>query len=400
MPKQKDGRYRKKITIPGVGVKYASGTTRRELEEKARAIREKYIEGVNPRNMTFHQVVLEWFNVIKRPRIKTEASLRNYRNAINVHILPMFPQMQLLQAVRRANLQACLDACAGMNQTTVGLVKSVLQHSIIYAVTEGLLARNIAESLALPETKTPKEKQSIGDETATRLLSISQTAQNGLMIPLLYYLGLRRGEVLALQWGDFDWNAKTVHIQRAYDFTSKKPGENEAPKTFNGSRTVPVPDVLLDILRPLRGLPHILLLSDKGNLPLTQARFRYCWNFIMREAGLLSLSPKYAEKTKRWEKSGQAVKKPNPCCDYIAAVTPHTLRHTYVTACVLAGFPAEVTMKIVGHADYKTTINIYTHIDEIFNEDKGQLPFRLSEVLAEQVAKRLPKRISHSLKTL
>ena len=66
MPKQKDGRYRKKITIPGVGVKYASGTTRRELEENARWIREKFIDGIDPRSVTFQELILEWFNVINR----------------------------------------------------------------------------------------------------------------------------------------------------------------------------------------------------------------------------------------------------------------------------------------------------------------------------------------------
>ena len=134
MPKQKDGRYRKKITIPGVGVKYASGTTRRELEENARRIREKFIDGIDPRSVTFQELILEWFNVIKRPRIKTAATLRNYQNAINVHIMPFFPEMQLLRAVRRADLQACLDACAGMNETTILLVRPVLVHALEYAV--------------------------------------------------------------------------------------------------------------------------------------------------------------------------------------------------------------------------------------------------------------------------
>ncbi len=86
----------------------------------------------------------------------------------------------------------------------------------------------------------------------------------------------------------------------------------------------------------------------------------------MKEADCLSLSPKYAEKFQRWQKAGKPIVSPNPCCDYKADVTPHTFRHTYITACVLAGIPAEYTMRIVGHADYTTTINIYTHIDDIF----------------------------------
>ena len=118
-----------------------------------------------------------------------------------------------------------------------------------------------------PAVKEKPEKQTIGDELAKKLLTIAETAPNGLMIPLLYYLGLRRGEMLALQWGDFDWDSKVVHIRRAYDFTSKKPGQGDTPKTAQGERTVPLPDVLIDLLRPHRSLPHLHLLSDKGNQP-------------------------------------------------------------------------------------------------------------------------------------
>ena len=399
MPKQKDGRYRKKITIPGVGVKYASGTTRRELEENARRIREKFIDGIDPRSVTFQELILEWFNVIKRPRIKTAATLRNYQNAINVHIMPFFPEMQLLRAVRRADLQACLDACTGMNETTIRLVRAVLIHAMEYAVAEGMLAHNIASSLMWPAVREKPEKQTIGDALAEKLLTIAETAPNGLMIPLLYYLGLRRGEMLALQWGDFDWDSKVVHIRRAYDFTAKKPGQDDTPKTAQGERTVPLPDALIDILRPHRSLPHLHLLSDKGNQPLSQARYRYDWNHIMKEADCLSLSPKYAEKVQRWQKAGKPIVSPNPCCDYKADVTPHTFRHTYITACVLAGIPAEYTMRIVGHADYTTTINIYTHIDDIFEQDNERIPFRLANVLSEQVAKRLPKHVVGNTKS-
>ena len=50
-------------------------------------------------------------------------------------------------------------------------------------------------------------------------------------------------------------------------------------------------------------------------------------------------------------------------------------------------------MRIVGHADYTTTINIYTHIDDIFEQGNEKIPFRLANVLSEQVAKRLPKHV-------
>ena len=61
-------RLRGKVKIPGVDKPiWVSAFTRSELEEKKRIVRETYIDGVKPRDMTFHQVVIEWFNTIKKP---------------------------------------------------------------------------------------------------------------------------------------------------------------------------------------------------------------------------------------------------------------------------------------------------------------------------------------------
>ena len=43
--------------------------------------------------------------------------------------------------------------------------------------------------------------------------------------------------------------------------------------------------------------------------------------------------------------------------------TPHATRHTYATRAVKEGLPPEFLQKIIGHADYSTTANIYTHLD-------------------------------------
>ena len=67
--KQKDNRYRTKVVVAdGEKPVWISARTQRELEEKKRLVRETYIGGSAPRNVTFHAMVIEWFNVIKKPR--------------------------------------------------------------------------------------------------------------------------------------------------------------------------------------------------------------------------------------------------------------------------------------------------------------------------------------------
>lgn len=43
--------------------------------------------------------------------------------------------------------------------------------------------------------------------------------------------------------------------------------------------------------------------------------------------------------------------------------TPHATRHTFASQAIKGGVPPELLQKILGHADYSTTANIYTHID-------------------------------------
>ena len=52
-----------------------------------------------------------------------------------------------------------------------------------------------------------------------------------------------------------------------------------------------------------------------------------------------------------------------------APLTPHFFRHNYVTLLYESGVDPLIAMKIVGHTDYQTTANIYTHVrDEMLKE--------------------------------
>ena len=47
----------------------------------------------------------------------------------------------------------------------------------------------------------------------------------------------------------------------------------------------------------------------------------------------------------------------------IDGMTPYNCRHTYTTMAVQSGVKPELLQKILGHADYSTTVDVYTHLD-------------------------------------
>ena len=50
------------------------------------------------------------------------------------------------------------------------------------------------------------------------MIAIFPTHPDGLYLAVLYYTGMRPGEVRGLQWGDIDWDANLIHVQRDVDY--------------------------------------------------------------------------------------------------------------------------------------------------------------------------------------
>lgn len=378
-------RLRAKVTIPGAEKPvWISAYSRSELRRKKEEVRERYIDGISMRDIPFRDLVIEWFNTVKRPTIRSESTLNNWRSAINNHVLPCFPEQQLARAVRRADLQRCVDATSGMSGIITDLVCSVLRHAFDYALAEGVVRLNPSVSLSKPAPPPSMEKKPFTPQEEETLLRVAAQSEYGLMIYLLYYLGIRRGEMLGLRWEDFDFSRRIVHIQRDIDFNAgRSSGASSAGtlKTAAADRLVPLPDELIEVLDPLRDLPHLYLISIQGRC-LSANEYRTRFNRLMRDAGMLELSAAYRRKAARLEAEGKRIPAPNLAYDYTSRTTAHRFRHHYITAKVEAGERPEIIMSIVGHRDYSTTINIYTHIQQTLGNAE---PTRLSQVFKKHM---------------
>ena len=378
-------RLRAKVSIPGVEKPvWVDGYSQAELNRNKEKAKQQYIDGIKMRDITFHELVIEWFTLYKKPKIKAKSTLNNWTNAINLHLLPYFSDKQLARAVKRSDLQDCIDQTKGMSYIVTDLVCSAIKHSFEYAIADGIMVHNPSLFLVKPNPPQSKEKMPLTIEQEDAILDAASRNEYGLMIYLLYYLGLRRGEMLGLQWGDFDFNKKVVHIQRDIDFNATGSSSKAVIgdlKTQRADRLVPLPDALISIISPLRGLPNTFLIQEEGTF-LTQNKYRTRYNKIMRDAGMLTIKDSYYEKVERWKKDGKKIIAPNLSYDYDCEITAHQFRHHYITAKVEAGERPEVIMAIVGHKDYSTTINVYTHIKNRIGENE---PTRLSKLFTESM---------------
>ena len=364
MPKkQKSGLYRTKVKI-GVKpdgtdlVKYISGRTKAELEAERRRVVEYFIEGnTAPSDRQFGAVAQEWFAGLQREVEREEKSfgtLDSYRTALNKDILPIFGNRNM-RAISAMDLQAFVERFAGMSQTKITYITAALDGTFTLACAQKILAKNTMDDVKKPKAAEAAEKRALTESERTAVSRTAQQHPKGAYIACMYYLGARPGEIRGLQWGDFDWNKGLVHIQRDIDY--KKKGENKVGslKNAKSNRFVPVPDDLAEILLPLRKADDCFIFEgERSGGHLAKSTADRLWVELMKECGMAEPLPPGANGYRAGDIRSQ----------YKPIITPHCMRHNYVTMCWEAGIDVYTASKLVGHKSIKTTMDIYTHLSE------------------------------------
>lgn len=356
--KQKSGLYRTKVKI-GTNehgkeiVKWVSGKTRKELEDAKREVVERYIGGHDTKNdRLFSDYASEWFHVRKEPFIS--ASTRNcYSTILNRHLLPNFGDRNL-RSFRTVELQTYLNGFAGQSKTQITMIRLALHAIFDAAVADGILDRNPAENLRMPEITPPAEKEALSDQQRARIEALFTTHRYGAYIATMYYTGMRPGEVRGLQWGDIDFKANVIHVQRDVDYAAN--GKAGALKTRAADRYIPISEALRSILYPRRMASGAFVFPGKDGKPLSSSTAQRMWLELMRDCGMVEA---VEDGQKAYYSKGDIRGQ------YRALITPHAMRHNFITMCWENGIDLFITMKLVGHADYQTTRNIYTHLSRV-----------------------------------
>lgn len=353
--KNSAGKYRGRVQIgidkDGKPInKYVSASTKRELEQKKEYVRKHYIDGQPLRtDMPFYQYAEEWYKLKKEPFI-SDASRSAYRTMFNKHILPAFG-LRHLRAISAGELQAFVNSFADASKSQITLAVGALKAIFASAYAEGIIERDPSVSLIRPKAKKKNERRALTDQETENVLVTMKRHEHGLFLAVLYYLGLRRGEALGLQWGDFDFDEDLVHIQRDIDFVGSTAHDGEL-KTAAANRFIPIPTELRTMLSKVRGFPQQYVFHTEEGQPWSQSSFKRIWLSLMQDAYCVE----EREVTKGTKRKNDIIKQLKP------TLTPHYFRHNYATLLFEAGVEPLIAMKMLGHTDYQTTANIYTHL--------------------------------------
>ena len=350
MPKKKTP-YRSKVKI-GVDAdgkpinKWIQGRTRAELAEARQAVIARYITGeALGDDRLFGDYASEWYRIRKEPFISA-SSRESYRTALNKHLLPAYGD-RMLRSIGAMELQAFLNGFAGKSKSQITNILATLRGVFGSAMADKLISSDPTDHLIRPTARPTAVKPALTAGQRAALEEVCRTHPQGHYLALLYYLGCRPGEARGLMWQDVDWSAGLVHIERDIDY--KDHGNPGALKNAASRRPVPMPE-------PLRGLPdtYIAHAPSGPDRPLSKSSADRLWLRLMTAAGMTVAPPEDDDKYEQYD----------PRHNLRPLITPHALRHNYITMCWEHGLEPYETMKLVGHASITTTMDIYTHLSE------------------------------------
>lgn len=368
-----DGRWQGSITIGRddrgrLIRKYFYGKTRKETSEKLnRAIEElrdnRFINKSD--NPTVEQWCHEWLWSYKRNSVK-QKTFDQYETILRTHIIPDIGDIRLAD-LKTMHIQRIINKMhdSGLSHRTIEVMKIVMHAALKQAQRNKLVSENVCENVVLPR-KQPKHIRVLNEDEQTKLIAALKDNYIGRGLLFALYTGMRRGEVLALKWSDYDKNEKTISITKALSRvrTYNKDGNKTmltvtTPKTDTSIRTVPLIDKAVE-----------LLAEHKRK----QERYMELVGDYYTDNDLIFSSSRgdYLDPGNFNRKLNKTVKKIG-----IPRISPHVLRHSFATR----GLEAEVSLKamqeLLGHSSITVTGDIYTHI---LKEQKRKEISKLNDV--------------------
>ena len=354
---RKDGRWEGRVVV-GYNdkdlpiTKNVLAKTKTACLDKLKTLKESYseqpAEKLQP-DMAFGEWLDFWYQNYSKPKLRPTTQA-GYENAIYKHIIPALGKI-LLPELNANDLQQFYATLKkegrlirtesygkGVSDRTVWSCHTRIRTALDRAVQDGLIRVNPATDCKLPPQNT-KEMQLLSREEMQRFLI--QAKEEGYYELFLLELatGLRRGEVLALQWDDLNFKTGALHIQRQ---VYRANGELvvSAPKTKAALRTIILPPALLGVLEEYHQQVDSRWMFPspaKEDSPLDPATVRKRLQTILEHAGC-----------KR--------------------VRFHDLRHLFVTTALENGMDVKTLSAITGHVSAKTTLNVYTHVTDTMRQ--------------------------------
>lgn len=313
---------------------WVSGSTRQEVYEKAAQALFDHgrfsndMPSVKDETPEFMDYAWSWYEIYHKTKVKPNTAM-NTGVLIRKHFTPAFGGKSIA-SITTAAIQQFFNERTELSHSTCQKLLIYLSQIFDSAVEDGLIAKNPAKSKRISFSNKKKERKPLpGQDAADVIRRMDQLQeQERLFVGLAMFTGLRRGELLGLQWSDFHYDAGFLHVERAITFQGNRPVIG-LPKSAKGIRMIPMSLELVELVTPFKDRKGFVF-AREGDEPFTESTYKRMMERINRTIDL-------------------------------HGATAHVFRHTFLTTAAESGMDVKTLQAIAGHADVATTMDVYVH---------------------------------------
>jgi len=343
MKQRADGRYCKTVTVNGQR-HFIYGDSPEEVEDKYIDLKYNQKKGmVLNDKTTLGELATEWYDTYIRDS-KSQKTQDLYKSIINTHIAE-FAHFKLkeIKPLMIDKYIKKLDKSKSLEHK----IRITFNQIFKLAKANRLIDDNPMEYVK-PVAQDDPKREFLSEANRNIVLKALEGHRGYLLVYTILNTGMREGEALALTWNDFDDKNSIINVDKAVEWVGGKP-EVKEPKTKSGIRQIPIPDNLRDAL----------LYEKEHRKRISKFIFTHQNGGMHTETSASNLWRKTKARVTKYIKDnviadGKGLLKLN--------LTFRMLRHTYATALYDAGIDIKSAQEILGHSDFKITMNIYTHI--------------------------------------
>ncbi len=280
-------------------------------------------------NMTIENLV-ELYLVDMQNRLR-QSTMSNKKQLIETKVLPYFKTLKLNE-VKPTTIRQWQNELIGKGyaETYLKTINNQLSAIFNYAVKYYGLRENPCHKAGSMGKKRANEMLFwTKDEYLTFIKTLEDKPISHLAYQILYWCGLRVGELLALTCADIDLEAKTISVNKSFQRINREDIITE-PKTPKSNRTIALPSFLCDELDEYMQK----LYNHKPNTRLIPSTKSFLHHEMDRGCKL----------------SG------------VKRIRVHDLRHSHASLLIELGFSPNLIAERLGHENIETTLNTYSHL--------------------------------------
>ena len=324
---------------------------KRKAEEMLRETLLRYEPQKPSAEMLLADCVRQWLNDVSR-KVDT-ITYQGYEFLANAHIIPYFENTALkLQDITLDTLQSFFDEKAangrkrgkgGLSPVSLRQLKNIVNQTINDAIRKGLMMSNPCQLITLPK----RERYQSTFYSAAQLQTLFEAVADDPLAPLIKIAalyGLRRSELLGLQWDSIDFDNKVLTICHTVSKVTKTVAKDKT-KNASSRRSFPLTAEAMAIFKQAQE-------NEQQNRQICGKAYQEN-PYVFKWPDGRPFSPDYVSKHFRMLLSKHG----------LPHIRFHELRHSCASLLLNNGCTLKDVQEWMGHSDVKMTANLYGHLD-------------------------------------